>query len=810
MAISWECPVCEFQGKVADELHGKEIECKGCGHKLIAGGGAAATSGSHSGAAMASGGAATIPQARPQAKTAGSAAGDFIIAQCPACNTKGRVPASARGKKVKCPKCSEGFVVPNPGAAPPPAAPAPSGPAAKVTDADDPIGAPGDEPQAVPAAEPKALADVAAPDDVGLAPIEGKEVKEEESKEQTYELVDEVAIVIDATCPGCKHKGNVPQKFAGKKVKCPRCSALFIVGGSAPARKTSDTQTGMPPLVEDNPFAALDSGAPAPKAPAAGAKAKPAPTPAPAPANDNPFAFDAPPAPAPAPAAIMERPAPAPPAPLKSEDKPAPRPRRKDDDDEPSGNTGNEKLILIAGSVLALAALVAGGIVFMRLLNSGTQEQPVAVAPTTKAPTEEVKPVVEPEPKPEPRPEPKPEPKPEPEPKPVAKIDPQPEPKVEPKPEPKPEPAPEEFKWVNANGGSVEVGDVRVRVTAAWVDNIKSAQGISPRKFLLVQLQLENRSPDKQAPYQGWNTTPAIPDKAGPAQITDSAAKVYKIATTKDTVVKASGQADRVFIMPNQTLDDLLIFEPPAGKIDFLRLELPALNLGGKGMLGLELPAAMVILPGSKPVAPNPGDEPGAPAEKTVQDKVARLRGELKKGLPAQRERAAGQLGDIGAAAAAAGPDLVMILKDDRNEQMRAAAAQALGRIGPAYKGSINALIAALRDEFFKVKANACEALAAFGPDAKDAIPKLKELQKSKEDEVPLQASLALSKIDVRGRPKPPVPPGKAPPPPPGKAPPPQAGQMPPPPPGQAGKAPPPGGQAPPPGKAPPKDAANK
>ena len=34
MAIVFECPVCEFQGKVADDQQGKEIACKGCGHKF--------------------------------------------------------------------------------------------------------------------------------------------------------------------------------------------------------------------------------------------------------------------------------------------------------------------------------------------------------------------------------------------------------------------------------------------------------------------------------------------------------------------------------------------------------------------------------------------------------------------------------------------------------------------------------------------------------------------------------------------------------------------------------------------------------
>src|SRR5262249_5974389 len=157
-------------------------------------------------------------------------------------------------------------------------------------------------------------------------------------------------------------------------------------------------------------------------------------------------------------------------------------------------------------------------------------------------------------------------------------------------------------------------------------------------------------------------------------------------------------------------------------------------NLGGQDTLGMELPGTMIV--GSAAIK-DPlvkGNDP-VPPDKALANKLAILRETARKGLPAQRENAIKTLGELGESAAPAVPDLMGYLRD-RNEQIRAASAEALGKIGAPAKIAINALIAALGDDFWRVKANACEALAVFGPDAKDAIPQLQKLMQSKDEEV--------------------------------------------------------------------------
>ncbi len=751
MAIAIECPVCEFQGKVADDQQGRETVCKGCGHKWTLDG---ASAGNGSSAGTITTAASTVTT------TAKPATAEFIAAQCPACKTKGRVPASARGKKIKCPKCSESFIV---GQIEQPA-PQPSGPAARLQDADEPP--PPDEPKTYTPPPSKGLDEVNAPEDVGVAPLEGAEIVEDQPKEEVIDLVGDEAIIVETICPGCKHKGTVPEKFKGKKVKCPRCSVMFVIGGSPPPSLA---------VQSENPFAALDAGASTPLKPSAAA------------ADANPFAFEEsaptkPTAPAKQTAAAPSAIKPA------AETRPAPKskPRTKVEAKIEEEEARTNMYMMAAAGGFVLLAVVIGGIVLVRVLNApGAKDTSVAVV----TPTERDEPRVAGKPSERDRPkEPEVKVKPpdeaviRPELKPDSKTDPKSDPKIDPKTEPKgqepPMPPPirqaKEPTWVDGSRESASIGDLRVRVTAAWIDFPKGAGGVSPRKFLMVQVQIENPSADKQAAYVGWGVPDVIAGKNAPAKLIDPVGKELKLATQKETVIKPGGQLTREFIMPGQALDDLLVFEPAMGPTpEYMRLELPAENLGGQGSIGFQLPAAMVS--GSATTKDPLVKNEAPPPDKALADKLALLRQTAKKGLPAQRENAIKTLGELGANAAPAVPDLMGYLREDKNEMVRAASAEALGKIGPPAKIAINTLIAALRDEFWRVKANSCEALAVFGPDAKDAIPMLKKLMTSKEEEVPTKAALALSRIEERskgGRPKA-GPPPKGLPPTPGVPPPP-------------------------------------
>jgi hypothetical protein len=87
------------------------------------------------------------------------------------------------------------------------------------------------------------------------------------------------------------------------------------------------------------------------------------------------------------------------------------------------------------------------------------------------------------------------------------------------------------------------------------------------------------------------------------------------------------------------------------------------------------------------------------------------------------RSSAASSLGNLGAAAAAAAPDLVKALSD--KIPVRTFAAKALGEIASNARLAVPALLKALTDEEHEVQRAALKSLGQFGPAASAAVPKL-------------------------------------------------------------------------------------
>jgi HEAT repeat protein len=94
-------------------------------------------------------------------------------------------------------------------------------------------------------------------------------------------------------------------------------------------------------------------------------------------------------------------------------------------------------------------------------------------------------------------------------------------------------------------------------------------------------------------------------------------------------------------------------------------------------------------------------------------------------------------------------PSLVSALKD-REEVVRANAADALGRIGtkvPLVGNVVPALVKALEDEAVSVRQQAAGALAKMGMKAKDALPALQAAQQDSDALVRALASFAVLKM---------------------------------------------------------------
>jgi HEAT repeat protein len=93
-----------------------------------------------------------------------------------------------------------------------------------------------------------------------------------------------------------------------------------------------------------------------------------------------------------------------------------------------------------------------------------------------------------------------------------------------------------------------------------------------------------------------------------------------------------------------------------------------------------------------------------------------------------RRVAAALTLVRLGPSGKAAVPTLQRLLESDPEAQVRAAAARALGRIEHA--AAVSSLVAALRDPELEVRNAACDALGDIGPEAREALPALRECLK--------------------------------------------------------------------------------
>lgn len=110
----------------------------------------------------------------------------------------------------------------------------------------------------------------------------------------------------------------------------------------------------------------------------------------------------------------------------------------------------------------------------------------------------------------------------------------------------------------------------------------------------------------------------------------------------------------------------------------------------------------------------------------------------------AVRCQAAVALGQAGAGAAAAIPDLVFRLKD-ADETVRCRSAETLGRVGAASDETLRALTATLEDPSTVVRAAAARGLASLGTAARAAVPHLVPLLQDRDEEVRAAAAEAIS-----------------------------------------------------------------
>ncbi len=151
------------------------------------------------------------------------------------------------------------------------------------------------------------------------------------------------------------------------------------------------------------------------------------------------------------------------------------------------------------------------------------------------------------------------------------------------------EPEVEVDEWADASN-AVQQGDVRVKVQSVTVDFVATEgfgdDGESQEKLLQIALSIENIGDSKKIEYKGWSGSQF--SAAHAASLEDDLGNRYQRIGFGITS-KIKGQVSSESIYPEQSITDLLVFEVPIEKSNFLKLELPAKAFDGKGFLRLKI-----------------------------------------------------------------------------------------------------------------------------------------------------------------------------------------------------------------------------
>lgn len=164
-----------------------------------------------------------------------------------------------------------------------------------------------------------------------------------------------------------------------------------------------------------------------------------------------------------------------------------------------------------------------------------------------------------------------------------------------------------ESEWVDAGTNAIQQGDVRVRLTSIAIgpvdfqDASRPPKGSSPNpaqkrpreKYLVIRLRISNAGAGQLIEYAGWSHPSAKPEGAV-LRLRDAGGKMYplKVFPAGREVV---GQVATASIPPSKWVDDVLVFEAPTGRVEYLRLELPGESVGSKGSFRLQMPGRMIV-----------------------------------------------------------------------------------------------------------------------------------------------------------------------------------------------------------------------
>jgi hypothetical protein len=154
-------------------------------------------------------------------------------------------------------------------------------------------------------------------------------------------------------------------------------------------------------------------------------------------------------------------------------------------------------------------------------------------------------------------------------------------------------------QWADASKGAVQQGHLQVRVANTSIDKVPLKdvfrEGTTSKDdLLMIKLELLNTNPTKKMEYRSWAGGDFSLDRDY-ATLKDNFGNSYKRITFGLSAYPVGAVQRSASIYPNKSVTDVLVFEVPLENIEYLRLELPAKNFDGTGMLRLQISKGMLI-----------------------------------------------------------------------------------------------------------------------------------------------------------------------------------------------------------------------
>jgi len=151
-------------------------------------------------------------------------------------------------------------------------------------------------------------------------------------------------------------------------------------------------------------------------------------------------------------------------------------------------------------------------------------------------------------------------------------------------------------EWVDASKGAAQFDDLWVRLTSVTVEPIELASApqkrLTTEKWLVVRVQATNNGVRRRIDYESWADTSTSPSRHVPT-LRDSGGRTIRQKTFLGDVLPV-GQLRNGVLLPGKWIDDVLIFELPGERFDWLRLELPLSAFGQGGKVQWQIPRRMV------------------------------------------------------------------------------------------------------------------------------------------------------------------------------------------------------------------------